>query len=81
MTPTQRPLSLRAFVATLSNERMMEIHTSYEKFEADGFIGEEACRIEAMRFLQLIGAPLEHPSMWMQQLVFEVYRRMAMEAM
>lgn len=71
--------SLRDYAQTLSQTALLEIHKSYEKFEIQGFIGDEACRTYAEGYLLSIKmAPDYHIAMFMQLLAFEVYRLLAL---
>lgn len=70
MTPVQE------YVAGLDEYIIHGIITSYEKFEKDGFIGEEPIRQHAeLMIIQITGqANNDHITMWMHQLAFECYR-------
>lgn len=72
---------LRKFVSKLSKETLLGIHESYTKFEEQGAIGDEPCRVETMRFLVEHNITDDHVVIWMRALVFEVYRRLALEAL
>jgi len=58
---------------------LLGIHESYTKFEGQGFIGDEPCRVEAVRFLVENQITDDHIVLWMKELAFEVYRRVAVE--
>jgi len=72
--------TLRKFVAALSIPEMVAIHNSYAKFETMGMIGDEPIRTYTTQYLTLIGAPpTDHVVMWMDQLMKEVWRRLALQ--
>lgn len=69
---------LREYVATLDEETCQQIIKDQEQFERDGFIGDCALRTHADIIkddvLKAVGTNI---TLWMDRLVFEVYRRYA----
>lgn len=69
---------LREYVATLDEETCQQIIKDQEQFECDGFIGDCALRTHAGIIkddvLKAVGTNI---TLWMDRLVFEVYRRYA----
>jgi hypothetical protein len=68
--------TLRAYAQLLSEQDLWSIVDSYDRFEAEGFIGDEPCRRHAEAYCGAIGTN-HHITMWMQLLAFECYRRIA----
>ncbi len=66
---------LREFAAQLTDEERYSILLSYEKFELDGFIGDEPVRTYARKFINLHapGAGISIVPV-MRDLTFECYR-------
>lgn len=74
------------FCETLSVAERKAVIESYEKFERQGFIGDEPCRVLTKKMLEAIGMDTEHAAtiiMWMDQMFKEClrveYRRMEAE--
>lgn len=67
----------RQYIAALSISETKELFHSYEKFERDGFIGDEPIRQHALRFIEQAGIPNSHITMWMRELAFEALRSLA----
>lgn len=72
---------LREYVASLTDETCIQIIKDQEQFERDGFIGDcvlrEQARIVKEQVLSAQGTMI---TLWMDRLVFEVYRRYAYAA-
>ena len=71
---------LREYVAALDHDTCIQIIKDQEQFEQDGYIGDCALREHA----QIIKADILNASgttitLWMDRLVFEVYRRFTYE--
>lgn len=69
---------LREYVASLDAHTCLQIMEDQEQFEKDGFIGDCALRDHA-RIIKddLLNASTTLITLWMDRLVFEVYRRFA----
>lgn len=71
---------LREYVATLDDQTCIQIIKDQEQFEKDGFIGDcvlrEHARIVRDDVLKASGTMIV---LWMDRLVFEVYRRFTYE--
>lgn len=72
---------IETFVITnLDDSQRMEIVLGWEKFNKDGFIGEEPLRIHARHLSTLQGQTNDtYIIMWMRELAMEVFRYYAME--
>lgn len=78
--------AVATFCEALSVAERKAVIESYEKFERQGFIGDEPCRTVTQAMLKAIGADGEYSSnisMWMDQMFKEClraeYRRMEAE--
>jgi hypothetical protein len=65
---------LRSFVQNLSDDELISILKSYDKFETDGFIGDEPIRTYAKKFLEDKQIDDSHIVTWMTMLAMECYR-------
>lgn len=71
---------LRDYVATLSAEVCNQIINDQEQFENDGFIGDCVLRTHAGIIKDdVLNAVGTNITLWMDRLVFEVYRRYTYE--
>ena len=78
--------NVTTFCETLSVAERKAVIESYEKFERQGFIGDEPCRTMTKAMLKAIGVDEAHSTsiiMWMDQMFKEClrveYRRMEAE--
>lgn len=72
---------LREYVATLTEETCTQIIKDQEQFERDGFIGDCALRDTARIVKEhILSAQDTNIVLWMDRLVFEVYRRYTYES-
>lgn len=71
----RRTTPLTKYVNLLSHEERHAIVQSYEKFEQDGFIGDEPIRTYAEAFCTSIGIKNgSNITLWMDQLAKECFR-------
>lgn len=70
-------VNVRQYIESLSVTEAQELCHSYEKFERDGFIGDEPIRQHANRFIEISGVPNTLIVVWMKDLAFEAFRKLA----
>lgn len=62
------------FVEKLSEDEMKEIIRSFEKFEEDGYIGDEPIRQYTQKMISEYNLPTSTIVIWMNHLAFRVYK-------
>lgn len=71
-------LNSTKFVETLSDAVLYQMIADHEIFSIQGFIGECELRNQAEKFLYQFGIPDTNIVLWMDRLMFDVYRNFAM---
>ncbi len=71
-------LTTTKFVETLSDDVLHQMIADHEIFSIQGFIGECELRNQAEKFLYQFGIPDTNIVLWMDRLMFDVYRNFAM---
>ena len=69
----------REYVNTLSNDTMLTMISDHIEYEKVGSIGDSVLRNQAETYLKHNDKPVTWLAMWMDRLMFDVYRRIAME--
>lgn len=71
--PANKPLA--QFVYALTDQERHEIIATHEKFETQGYIGDEAVRTYTQKFIDQLKLPSNTPIViWMSVLAHECYR-------
>lgn len=67
-------MKIQEFVQELTHEERHEIVRTYKQFEKDGFIGDEAIRIQTEKLMEILQIPSAHVTRYMEVLVSACYR-------
>lgn len=68
---------IEEFVQRLPAEEIREIHANHTAFARDGYIGESALRTRAQQLMDEVGANGSDITIWMRELVTEIWRQHA----
>lgn len=71
-------LNSTKFVESLSDDILHQMIADHEIFSIQGFIGDCELRNQAEKFLYQFGIPDTNIVLWMDRLMFDVYRNFAM---
>lgn len=71
-------LNSTKFVETLSDDILHQMIADHEIFSIQGFIGDCELRNQAEKFLYQFGIPDTNIVLWMDRLMFDVFRNFAM---
>lgn len=69
--------SLREYIESLTVQEKKLIISSHEKFEAQGYIGDEPVRVYTEKYLIANSIPLHNVTIFMHLITFECYRYFA----
>lgn len=68
---------LRQYTATLTNQELWGIASSFEVYEREGVIGNEPIRTHTEKFLETNSLPKTMVTIWMTSLALETFRQLA----
>lgn len=73
-----KKLNSALFVDSLNDDVLFQMIADYEVFKQNGMIGDCELRNQTEKFLSQFGIPDTNIVLWMDRLMFDVYRNFAM---